>query len=552
MPFWLIVINLTMSSLVIGGLLLVVIALAGTRAGIDIRCRRCRHEFPRGGVIPPTCSDCGADLSPERALVLGRYRPRTRMLAIGIVLVVAVPIGLTVFVSLGRSRGFGSAPARAAATPDQLIDAATAGDQMAKSELENRLRGYDSQLRGLGADYLSTWTVAAERMKSDPAARATIIDAVSKAAMWTDNFPAQGVVIDDVTLRMFGEALAHALESDPAFAEAIPDAGAGKPFALAMAEPVLASPKAVRAFLRGPELALRRLERPSPSAPPAAGQDGPTRLIEPQLAFGGFSSFGRFLAFGALSISYVRNDGSTVEIAPPAASSTPVLEADWGTRISIGAAIDDPEWSGEIRLKATVGTVANMNAARAAVGEFPMVADPFEYQWRIQVERVTPDAIRAIAVCDPTVTESIRKSLRAAAIQVHGGGAEPTAVIELEHPDLIYGVFARLEIEVVQDGRSWKEPRPPTQLYGQRKPFPVVGFDPLAPFQLIARGIRPAISENVIADHAFAAGTWTASFDKVARPPSSVTFKPVADAPTSAPPEVVGNGRDMGRVTGDG
>lgn len=551
MPLWFIVLNLTMSALVIGGLLLVVIALAGTRAGIDIRCRRCRHEFPRGGVIPPTCSDCGADLAPERALVLGRYRPRTRMLAIGIALVVAVPIGFVVLASLARPRVFAGAPTRAADTPDQLIDAATAGDQMAKSELGNRLRGYDSQLRGLGADYLSTWTVAAERMKSDPAARTVIIEAVSEAALWTESFPAQGIVIDDVTLRMFGEALAHALENDPAFAGAIPDARGGKPFALAMAEPVLASPKAVRAFLRGPELALRRLERSSPSANAAAARGGPAHFIEPQLAFDGFSSFGRSLAFGALSISYVRNDGSTVEIPLPPASAMPVLEPDWGTRISIAAAIDDPEWSGEIRLKATVGTIASMSVARAAVGSFPLVADPFEYEWRIQVERVTPDAIRAIAVCDPAVTESIEQSLQASTLQVHGGGDEPTAVIELEHSDWIDGVFARLEIELVQDGRSWKEPRPPTQLHGQRKPFPVVGFDPLAPFQLIARGIRPAISEDVIADHAFAAGTWTASFGKAARPPSSVTFEPVADAPTSAPPEVVGNGRDMGRVTRD-
>ncbi len=551
MQLWLIILNLTTSALVIGGLLLVVIALAGTRVGIGIRCRRCRHEFPRGGVIPPICSDCGADLSPERALILGRYRPRTRMLAIGVVLLLAAPIGVAVFVSFVGSGGLASAPARAAAAPDELIDAAAAGDRMAKSELGNRLRGYDSQLRNLSADYRSAWSVATERMRSDAATRAVIIKAVTEAARWTDNFPAQGVVIDDATLLAFGEALAHALETDPAFAAAIPDGQGRKPFGLAMAEPVLASPKAVRAFLRGPELALRRLERPSPSAPPAAGQDGPARFIEPQLAFDGFSSFGRSLAFGALSISYVRNDGSTVEIGLPPASAMPVLEPDWGTRISIGAAIDDPEWSGEIRVSATVGTVANMNVARAAVGAFPLVADPFEYEWRIQVERVTPEAIRAVAVCDPTVTESIEKSLRAATIQVHGGGAEPTAVVELEHPVSNNGIFIRLEIEVVQDGRSWKEPRPPTHLYGQRTPFPVIGFDPLAPFQLIARGIRPAISESVLADHAFAAGTWTASFDKAARPPSSVKFKPLDDAPESAPPDAVGNGRDMGRVIRD-
>ena len=42
MQLWLIILNLTTSALVIAGLLLVVIALAGTRVGIGIRCRRCR------------------------------------------------------------------------------------------------------------------------------------------------------------------------------------------------------------------------------------------------------------------------------------------------------------------------------------------------------------------------------------------------------------------------------------------------------------------------------------------------------------------------------
>lgn len=551
MQLWLIILNLTTSALVIGGLLLVVIALAGTRVGIGIRCRRCRHEFPRGGVIPPICSDCGADLSPERALVLGRYRPRTRMLAIGVVLLLAAPIGVAVFVSFVGSGGLASAPARAAAAPDELIDAAAAGDRMAESELGNRLRGYDSQLRNLSADYRGAWSAATERMRSDAAVRALIIKAVTEAARWTDDFPAQGVVIDDATLRAFGEALAHALETDPAFAEAIPDQRRLKPFAPAMAEPVLASPKAVRAFLRGPALALRRLERPSSSAQPTAAQNSPVRVIEPRLVLSGFSNFGRTLAFGRLATSYVRKDGSTVEMALPPASRMPVLAEDWGTSIAIGAAIDDPEWSGEIRVSATVGTVANMNVARAAVGAFPLVADPFEYEWRIQVERMTPEAIRAVAVCNPVVSATVDGSLRAATLQVHGGGDEPTAVVELEHPVSNNGIFIRLEIEVVQDGRSWKEPRPPTHLYGQRTPFPVVGFDPLAPFQLIARGIRPAISESVLADHAYAAGTWTASFDKAARPPSSVKFKPLDDAPESAPPETARNGRDMGRVIRD-
>jgi len=531
------ILSLGASALTLVGLVLVVVALSGTRVGIDIRCRRCRHEFPRGGTIPPTCSDCGADLKPEHALVLGRYRPRVRMLAIGATLVVLLPVCILVLTGLMRSGAIATANA---ATPDALIDAAMADDVAAKSELSKRLRGY------AGADYLGAWKVATERFTNDAMARATIIEAVCDAKMWTDSFPgSQGVAIDDITLRAFGDALARALEADASVAEVIPANVMDTRFASAMADPVLASPKAVRAFLRGPKLALRRLERPMPA------QGGPARVIEPKLVVGGFTNFGRTLAFGQVSTSYVRKDGSTVDIALPPASQMPVLEPDWGTRIAIGPAIDDPEWSGEIRVKATVGTIASMNVARAATGAFPLVVDPFEYEWSIQVERVTPEEIRATAVCEPIVTGSITQSLRGASLQVHGGADGQTAVIELEHAVKINGVFARLEIEVVQDGRSWKEPRPPTQLHGQRPAFPVVGLDPLAPFQLIARGIRPAISEGVIADHAYAAGTWTVTFDRAARPPSSVQFTPLDGAPTTAPAEATSDGRDMGRVIRD-
>jgi hypothetical protein len=39
------ILSLGASALTLVGLVLVVVALSGTRVGIDIRCRRCRHEF---------------------------------------------------------------------------------------------------------------------------------------------------------------------------------------------------------------------------------------------------------------------------------------------------------------------------------------------------------------------------------------------------------------------------------------------------------------------------------------------------------------------------
>jgi hypothetical protein len=539
---WITILNLGGVLLLFTGVVLLAVALAGTRVGIGIRCRACGHEFPRGGTIPATCSDCGADLVPERALVLGRYKPRMRMLATGAMLVIAPSVGIAVFTGLVRSGAF-AAPA-VAATTDALIDAASTGDRMAKSELSNRLRG------SAGSVDLNAWTAATERFTNDAEARATIIAAVCDAVMWADSFPNQAVAVDDATLRAFGNALTRALETDPEFAEAIPGAWGNARFAPAMAEPVLASPKAVRAFLRGPRLAIRSLELAGPSAESAPVQVGPMRDIEPTLVSVGFSNFGRSLAFGDASASYVRKDGSTVEIALRRGSTLPVLDPEMGTRIPIGAASDDPEWSGEIRLKATVGTVANIDAARWAAGSFPSVANPFDYEWSIRVERVEPKDIDAIAVCDPVVSNAIRRSLEAASLQVNGGDDAQTAWIELE-PMGSDKMFIELEIEVVQDGRSWKEPRPPTFLQGQRPPFPAVGLDPTSPFELSVRGERPAITQTRVADHAYAAGTWTARFDRAARPPSSVTFTPVDGASTKAPPEATRDGRDKGRVIRD-
>ena len=57
------------SASLLAGVVLLVVALVGRRVGIDIRCRRCRHEYPRGAVIPPVCSDCGADISRTDALI---------------------------------------------------------------------------------------------------------------------------------------------------------------------------------------------------------------------------------------------------------------------------------------------------------------------------------------------------------------------------------------------------------------------------------------------------------------------------------------------------
>ncbi len=45
------------SASLLAGVVLLVVAIVGRRVGIDIRCRRCRHEYPRGAVIPPVCSD---------------------------------------------------------------------------------------------------------------------------------------------------------------------------------------------------------------------------------------------------------------------------------------------------------------------------------------------------------------------------------------------------------------------------------------------------------------------------------------------------------------
>lgn len=319
----------------------------------------------------------------------------------------------------------------------------------------------------------------------------------------------------------------------------------------ALAEPVLASPAAVRAFLRGPTIAIRTLYGArNPEQGPAAARAS-ERTIAPMLVAGSFPCFGRALAFGEAAVSYVRRDGSAVGIEVPSGGAMLVLDPDIGTRIPIGAALDDPEWSGELRLAATVGTVANTRVARNSGNRRPTVADPFAYQWTIRVERVTPSALRAIAVCDADVTSAVTRSLQGAGVQVGGEGDAREVTLEIEPAININGVHVALEYELLQDGRSWKESSVAQRAGVQRAPIAAVGFDPQAPFLLVVRGVPPVVTPDLSGDHAFAAGTWTVQFDRAARAPGSVVFAPLAGAPTEIPPEVASRGRDTGRVLRD-
>ena len=531
------------SASLLAGVVLLVVALVGRRVGIDIRCRRCRHEYPRGAVIPPVCSDCGADISRTDALILGQYRMRSRMLVVAIALLLPVPAGLVMLAS-GRRARIGPPPV--AAAPDALIDAAMTGNTTSMMNLAQLLGG------PVGPDTRAAWAAATKRFTEDAAARAAIVEGVMQIERWSMVAAGpSGYLVGDEALRAFGEALARALETDPALAEAMPEQRMDRRLPAALAEPVLASPAAVRAFLRGPTIAIRTLYGArNPEQGPAAARAS-ERTIAPMLVAGSFPCFGRALAFGEAAVSYVRRDGSAVGIEVPSGGAMLVLDPDIGTRIPIGAALDDPEWSGELRLAATVGTVANTRVARNSGNRRPTVADPFAYQWTIRVERVTPSALRAIAVCDADVTSAVTRSLQGAGVQVGGEGDAREVTLEIEPAININGVHVALEYELLQDGRSWKESSVAQRAGVQRAPIAAVGFDPQAPFLLVVRGVPPVVTPDLSGDHAFAAGTWTVQFDRAARAPGSVVFAPLAGAPTEIPPEVASRGRDTGRVLRD-
>lgn len=530
LPFlFLAIANIVMLVSLVAGFVLLGVAVAGRRVGIDIRCRRCRHEFPRGGVIPEICTDCGADLTKPTALILGRYKLRGVMLAVALALIVAVPgaAGLVMFGAAFSARG----AMIASGSPDALIDAAAQGDLVAASALSQQLAQPAS-----GA----AWIAVTTRLESDPAARPAILRAVVDHVRFGSMMPGGATAPDPVLLRDFGLALARTLESDPDCAEHFGMHMMNERLPPEVQEPVLASPAAVRAFLRGPTLRLRVLEAKD------GGARGRSASVRPMLVYDAFSFFGRELAIAEAKASYLRTDGSVVELAPSRMQRGFELDTDFGTDIPVAAAMADPLWSGEIRLEATVGTVAASRSGVSARGESREVSEPFPYAWTIRVERVRPEDLRMVAVNDAEVVAMIRNDLGDSGVRVDGTGAARVVTLEGAAWGTVNGVEVRMRWELVQGERRW----PQDERGGDRgePSFAAPEFDANAPFRIVAQGVAPEPGANGPNDLAYLAGKWIVDFERTARPPRAIEHVPAEGAAASAPPELVDSDRAAGEV----
>lgn len=533
LPYWFLpVASFALIASLAAGFMLLGASLAGRRAGVDIRCRRCRHEFPRGGVIPEVCSDCGADLRTPTALILGRYQLRGRMLVAALALLILVP-GAAGLVLAGATFRVGGAMANMS-SPDALIDAAILGDRLSASALGQQLGQPAST---------AAWNAITARLESDPAARPVILGAVVDHIRFGSMAPGPAPTADPVALRGFGEALARTLESDPGCAAHFGMHMTDERFPPELQEPVLANPAAVRAFLRGPTLRLRVLE--TAGAPPL----GRSASIRPMLAYGAFAFFARQLAIAEAKASYVRADGSIVEIAPSRMQRGFDLDTDFGTEIPIAAAMADPNWSGEIRLEATVGTVAATRSRMVRRGESQEVSDPFPYAWTIRVARVRAEDLRMVAVNDAQVATMVRDRFADAGVRVQGDGAARVVALEVGAWGTMNSIEVRMRHELVQGERRWAQDERSGD--AGEPSFTAPEFDASAPFRIVAQGVAPEPGANGPNDLAYLAGKWIVDFERTARPPRSIEHVPDERAAATAPAELIDRDRATGEVVAD-
>lgn len=527
MPFFGPLSFLGVSSVVVAAaLLLLGGALAGARRGIELRCRRCGHEIPRTSELPARCSECGADLAKPNALVAGRWRVRYGMLALALGLLAVVPllpVAGRFFAQATTALGGGDGI-------DSVISKAAAGDTGASMRLSDMLGAAASKSTD------DAWRDATRRFAQEPATRAAILGAVvgigdgmrvgggTGLGMGPGAGPT-GIHASEESLRAFGEELAKALASDRALRANLPRTTAftgALPFDIA--EPVLASAGAKQAFLRGPKLRLRS------EGPRNAGQ-GMQRV---RLVREGFGIFGRELAFGEAATLYRRKDGSEHALRTP--FGTPELDATFGTMIDFGMARRDPEWNGEIVVRATVGTAASARRGGGRRSAFD-VDDPFEFVWTIVVDTGAPAAGRRVALNGTILTSWVADQLRTLDLRIEGEGDAATLFLELVQLGTINGVQAGVRAEVTQGGRSWSEPEDfDAHGQGERPALPAQGFDGTKPFEVRLRGVPPG--ESVPGDCAYIAGTWTLAFDRAGRPPRSVSYTAAVDAqPLDQAPE---------------
>jgi hypothetical protein len=485
------------------------IGLGGRREGLDIRCRRCRHQYVFGQPVPAACSECGATTTAKRALTVGLWRPRWGALIVAVVGIVFVPTMYGLALSLPDLK----AKALRSGGIDVAIDVALKNPQhMEMERLHEMLQAPTEQ----GTD--TAWLRFAERIEREPEVQALAVAYLAHVVTWGGATSTPSLPSDEASER-FGRALAVALRANPALAASFPRAfGASMRLPPILLEPIIADPEAMRAFLRGPVIAVKHVPRQYRDE---------TRIA---LVEEGVELLRRKFALESADVSYGRRDGASVRMMSlvptiEGKSRTYELDATFGTDIPLRAPLADAEWDGTLRIEARVGHVSAGRLGRRTTPIEPGTLEGVvDHTWEIRVERVDPTKLRAVPATDPNASAMVRASLEPLMVNiVANADGVPSASFTLENFGTVNGLVVALSASIEQEERTWPVARgAPNRALGIQ-PTLLDGFEIGRPYTLILEGVAPE-SAGRLEDFTYLAGRWIAKYDGTRRTPTQVIY----------------------------
>ena len=513
----------SMALVVSGPMLLVALfllgfALGGRREGIEIRCRRCRHEFARTAPIPDVCQECGASTSTRNALQLGAWRPRWRVLAVAVIALTVGPSLILLSNALPTMKAKAIRAGGIDAAIDAALHASLANPQSIDlQQLHDALHTPDEGADGTDA----RWLRFAERIEREPAARPLAMQYLGFIGTW-GNAPNTRLAASDKALETFGRALATALKSDPSLVDVWRrELGMQDDLPAILFEPFVGDHEVSRVFLRGPVLSAKYRVR--------EGRND-LRVL---LLHGGMNVTRRSLEFESVELSYGRQDGTAVSMTQDPrrmGGFRPELDETFGTAIDLTRPLADATWDGTIRIDARIGHAPANKFGRIARNKASL-EDVFDHAWEIRVERVDPAKIRVFPVSESNASELVTASLRDVAIKVKPSKESTTATVSfnLEPMSVVNGVVVNLDTTIAQESRTW------TVRDGADNE--VDGFESGRPFELLVQGVAPQASASVD-DVAYLAGRWTARYEVGRSTPFEVIFTRDPKAAQASNPEL--------------
>jgi hypothetical protein len=364
----------------------------------------------------------------------------------------------------------------------------------------------------------AAWLRFAERIEREPEVQVLAVAYLEHAASWGRSTSTNSAV-SEAAFEKFGRALAIALRANPALTASFPRVVGGfNGLPPILFEPIIADPEAMRAFLRGPVIAVKHVPRQYRDETQIA-------LVEE-----GVELLRRKFALESADVSYGRRDGTSVRmmslVPTIEGKSRPYeLDATFGTDIPLRAPLADAEWDGTLRIEARVGHAATGRLGRRTTPIEPgMLEGVVDHTWEIRVERVDSSKLRAVPASDPSASEMMRASLEPLMVNiVANADGVPSATFTLENFGTVNGMVVALSASIEQEERTWPVARSaPNRALGTQ-PALLDGFEIGRPYTLILEGVAPE-SAGRLEDFTYLAGRWIAKYDGTRRTPTQVTY----------------------------